>query len=217
MDKDFYNRFKENLNRIIRQSPKEIDTRMMRDLKQNFDKLYHLTVIEEKTNLYNYRYFSIEFKKEIQRAVRYNRYLSLLILDLDNFKRINDSFGHDKGDEILKRVAQIIKSNLRMEDFPARFGGEEFVVMLPETDSKKAFRVAEKLRVAILSDDFLGNYDVFVSIGIATLDGKNMDGTFRESVNATPHEIFKRADKALLWVKNHGRNQCKLWTKELDS
>jgi diguanylate cyclase (GGDEF)-like protein len=217
MDKDFYNRFKANLNKVLKRSPKELDISMVRKLKQDFDKLYHLTVIEEKTHLYNHRYFSMEFRKEIERAARYNRQLSLLLLDLDNFKQVNDIFGHDKGDEVLKKVAQLIKANLRMGDFPARFGGEEFIVMLPETDSKKAFRVAEKLRIAILSDPTLGYYDVSTSIGVVTLNGKNLNGTFRDNVKATPHDLFKKVDRALMWAKRHGKNQTKIWDKSLDS
>jgi len=217
MDKDFYNRVKENINRVLKRSPKDMDIRAIRELKQNFDRLYHLTVIEEKTHLYNHRYFSIEFKKEIERATRYNRQLSVLLLDLDNFKQVNDIFGHDKGDEVLKKVAQVIKSNLRMGDFPARFGGEEFIVMLPETDSKKAFRVAEKLRIAILSDKILSYYDVSTSIGVVTLDGKKLNGTFRDNVKATPHDMFKKVDRALMWAKKHGKNQTKIWDKSLDS
>lgn len=217
MDKDFYNKFKANLNKILKRKPSEMDAKMIRQLRDNFDKLYHLTVIEEKTHLYNHRYFNIEFKKEIERAARYNRVLSLLILDLDNFKQVNDLFGHDKGDEVLKKVASVIKSSLRQGDFPARFGGEEFVVMLPETDSRKAFRVAEKLRIAILSDEFLSYYNVSTSIGIVTLDGKKLNGTFRDNVKATPHDMFKKADRALMWSKQHGKNQSKIWDKTLDS
>lgn len=217
MDKDFYNKFKNNLNKILRRNPSQVDAKMIRELKQNFDKLYHLTVIEEKTHLYNYRYFNIEFKKEIERAARYNRSLSLLMLDLDNFKLVNDTHGHDKGDEVLKKVAQVMKSNLRKGDFPARFGGEEFVVMLPETNSKQAFRVAEKLRIAIMSNEFLNYYNVSTSIGVVGLEGKNLNGTFRDNVKATPHEMFKKADRALMWVKRHGKNQTKIWTKSMDS
>ncbi len=217
MDKNFYNKFKDNLNKILKRSPSELDAKMIRELKYNFDKLYHLTVIEEKTHLYNYRYFNLEFKKEIERATRYNRYLSLLMLDLDNFKSVNDLFGHDKGDDVLKRLAQVIKSNLREGDFPARFGGEEFVIMLPETDSKQAFKVAEKLRIAIISDEFLNYYNVSTSIGLVTLDGKNLNGTFRDNVKATPHEMFKKVDRALMWAKQHGKNQTKIWTENLDS
>jgi diguanylate cyclase (GGDEF)-like protein len=157
----------------------------------------------------------LEFKKEIERSVRYNHQLALLMIDLDNFKNVNDTYGHDKGDEVLKRVAVVIKNALRIGDFPARFGGEEFVVMLPETKMRQAYRVAERLRIAILADPYLSHYDVSASIGIGFLDGSRVNGTFRDSTKATPHELLKKSDKALLWAKRNGKNQTKIWEENL--
>lgn len=225
MDKEFYEKFRKEMNDILKKGlandkntnflTKMRDERVIRNIRDNFDRLYSITTKEEKTGLYNYKYFQSELDKELKRTVRYNHFLSLLIMDLDNFKKVNDTFGHAKGDDVLKRVAQVIMSNLRAQDIPARFGGEEFVVLLPETDAKRASLVAEKLRLAILKDKFLNFYDVTVSIGLVGLDRTNSSQRFKENVKATPHELFKKADKALLWAKRHGKNQTKIWDETI--
>jgi len=216
-------KIKENIDRLVRKKEESKrdyfsvseEHRLIRKLKDDFNLLYNFATKDEKTGLHNNRYFTAELQKEIERAVRYKRTFSVLVLDLDNFKRVNDYYGHLKGDELLKRVAQVLLKNVRAEDTVSRFGGEEFTVLLPETDERGAFRVAEKLRKAILTDSLLGRYYVTTSIGISSLSGSNLGKEFREQKQATPYEIFKKADFALLWVKKNGKNQSKIWSDEL--
>lgn len=139
---------------------------------------------------------------ELHRAIRYNHPLSLLMLDIDFFKRINDTHGHLAGDVVLKNVADLCKQMLRDSDMVGRLGGEEFALLLPETNHQQAFTVAERLRNNIENANIVLPGDnvtlqLTVSIGVATLEGKHDD------VEA----MIGRADKALYEAKNSGRNR----------
>jgi diguanylate cyclase len=137
---------------------------------------------------------------EIARHNRHARKLSLAVIDIDNFKRVNDRFGHKAGDKVLKSVAEICAANVRASDFLARYGGEEFVLVLPETPIEQALHVAEKLRGEIAAKGFYYENDrvpITVSIGIAQ---------FAE--NESADEVFGRADAALYAAKAVGRNRC---------
>ncbi|WP_442961645.1 GGDEF domain-containing protein [Pseudoalteromonas sp. B62] len=123
---------------------------------------------------------------------------AILEIDIDFFKRVNDTFGHDKGDEALKTLTDIIKKLSRKDDVVARIGGEEFVLILPNEDSESAFKIAERLRttVASTSMDVIGF--ITISIGIATWPEHSND----------IDQVYKYADKALYYAKEHGRNRC---------
>lgn len=154
----------------------------------NFDRL---------TDLYNRRYFDKIFNEKFIEAHRQHYPLSLLFVDIDHFKKVNDTFGHDKGDEVLKTVAHIIRALCRKDDIVARYGGEEFVILFPNMDVNNARQVAETIRKVIeeRSIQIIG-FRVTVSIGVAA--------TFREIVSTK--ELIKSADEALYRAKSSGRN-----------
>lgn len=164
------------------------------------DKLYKQATRDPLTGLSNRSYFQNEIQKFASIAVRYNRVFSVMMLDIDFFKRINDTFGHDVGDNVLKMVANILMRHVRNHDVAARFGGEEFIILLPETPLNGAVAVAERIRAAVEScnfEPFGCTFRVTVSSGIA--DYPNC-GTETE-------ELIKRADEALYQAKTSGRNR----------
>lgn len=110
------------------------------------EKLASLAITDALTGLFNHRYFQEGLNLEIARAKRYNRALSLIMLDIDSFKEYNDTYGHLEGDRVLKEIARIIQENIRQIDIPSRYGGEEFMIILPEADSEEARIVAERIR-----------------------------------------------------------------------
>ncbi len=134
-------------------------------------------------------------RSNIDREKR-EKHLSLLFIDVDNFKRINDTYGHDTGDRVLKRIAQIIKKRLRKSDFVFRYGGEEFVVVLPDTDIKGARKLAEDIRALVEEEDFGIEGKVTVSIGV-------VERRDQESVE----KLIDRADKAMYRAKKAGKNR----------
>jgi diguanylate cyclase (GGDEF)-like protein len=158
---------------------------------------------DELTNLYNRRYFFERFEKEVERAKRYERILSLIMIDIDHFKNYNDSFGHLMGDALLQKLAQIMEQNLRKADVLARYGGEEFFILLPETDKEQARQVAEKLRRTVEEYDFhadrteLQKGKVTITLGLASLP--------RDALEAL--SLLDLADKALYFGKAQGRNR----------
>jgi diguanylate cyclase (GGDEF)-like protein len=134
------------------------------------------------TGLYNHRYFHEQLAHEVERAQRYGHHLSVLMLDVDHFKQVNDTYGHLMGDTLLSYVARLVSAKVRSSDMAARYGGDEFAVILPETDQHKAIAVAEKLRKAVSADRhwqgaLLGNLGVGICFGVASFpdDGRTAD------------------------------------------
>ncbi len=165
-----------------------------------FEEIYRMTVTDGLTQVANKRALDDFLDKEVARARRYGRNLSVMMLDLDHFKQINDRYGHLTGDVVLKEVAATIKPRIRREELFARYGGEEFVIVLPETDITGALEFAETLRkmVAEKRIPFEGqDIRVTVSIGVAQFD---------PTVHAGPEDLIKAADKNLYVAKNRGRN-----------
>lgn len=160
------------------------------------------TEIDEKTGLYNHNYFMQHFTKELDRANRFDRPLSVIMLDLDLLRNINNTYGHLAGDEVLIGVARILKQSVREYDIVARFGGEEFAILLPETTLQQSFERAEMIRRSIQGSSFTiptstTPIKVTISLGISE----------RESFSQTIDMILHNADTALYNSKLHGRNQ----------
>jgi len=156
------------------------------------------------TGLLNHRKFQDKLTQELKRSERYSTPLSLLLADIDYFKKVNDTYGHPVGDLVLKGVARILKEEIRDIDIAARYGGEEFAVILPGTDSSGAKNIAERLRKAIMAETFSSDgktLKVTTSIGIATVPS---DARMKE-------ELIERTDQALYHAKHHGRNQSVNW------
>jgi diguanylate cyclase (GGDEF)-like protein len=150
------------------------------------------------TGLYNRRFFYEAFAKEIARHDRYRTGAALVLFDIDDFKRINDTRGHAAGDEVLKEIARIANDLVRPSDTFARIGGEEFGLLMPETGQLDALLVAERLRTAVARGAILPDLAVTLSGGIAALP---QDGTTRQ-------ELERCADQALYWAKRNGKNLC---------
>ena len=162
--------------------------------------IYELTVRDALTEVHNKKFLMDFLDRELVRSVRHNRPLSVVMLDIDRFKSINDERGHLCGDHTLRELAARIKKTVRRDELFARFGGEEFVVVLPETDNKGAVKFAERLRtlVAVTPFTFAGeHFSVTVSLGVATTLGT-------EEMN--PRQLLDVADKNLYAAKDQGRN-----------
>ena len=163
------------------------------------EEIYRLTTIDGLTEVYNRRYFMEALEREISRSKRYKRDLSLIMYDIDHFKRINDTFGHLAGDRILRDMSQLVSGHIRSEDIMARYGGEEFAIILPETGKNSAAVFAEKIRKLIDEKNFIVDeqvVDVTVSIGVAC---------YIESFQFTA-ELIAAADRKLYEAKDGGRN-----------
>lgn len=152
--------------------------------------------IDQLTGLYNRHKFEELFGIEAERSRRFSLPLSLILIDIDHFKQVNDIYGHDIGDDVLKRFADIIQENIRKIDIVARWGGEEFLLLCPGTDLKQIQKLAEKLRLSVENISFPQIGHVTISLGVSTFE---KDDTFRD--------IFKRVDQGLYSAKQHGRNQ----------
>lgn len=181
------------------------------DKKRLQDQIAHLAVIDGLTSLHNRRAFDERFSDEWSRSIRSGDPLSILLLDIDHFKFINDSYGHPVGDDCLRAVARAIRETVqRAGDFVARYGGEEFIVILPNTDSSAAAFMGEQilLAVAALQIPHAGNpegaYLVTISCGVSTALGRR-GGTIR-----MPEGLLLSADNALYKAKHQGRNRLEV-------
>lgn len=165
-----------------------------------YEKLEKISIHDNLTGIYNRRYFNGRFYEEFGRSEKFKLKLSVLMIDIDNFKKINDTYGHLVGDRVLREVSKMITHNLREIDFVARYGGEEFVVILLETDKSGALFVGERIRKEIEAKKiraFDETLSVTVSVGVATYPN-----------NARSSGIFLEvADKALYSAKNKGKNR----------
>jgi diguanylate cyclase (GGDEF)-like protein len=172
-------------------------------------KLFKLAITDGLTGLYLVRHFRNRLASEEKRAKRYNKIFSILFFDIDHFKKFNDTYGHHIGDEVLKKVAAIFKSSLREGiDIAARYGGEEMIALLPETDIKGAYIVAERLRNAVADHEFTGyktSLHVTISIGISEFP----------TSDSNTDELIRKADTALYRSKEGGRNKTTIYTAEM--
>jgi diguanylate cyclase (GGDEF)-like protein len=164
------------------------------------EEIYRLTTVDGLTQIYNKRYFLETLEREISRAHRYHRDLSLIMFDIDYFKKVNDTHGHLAGDAVLKQLASVLKARIRREDIMARYGGEEFAIILPEIGVSNAVTFAEKVRKLIERTAFKfedQNIPVTVSIGVAAV-GPGIQ---------TALDFIKVADDRLYQAKIEGRNR----------
>lgn len=169
-------------------------------LRQQVLESNNKAMLDQLTQLPNRMAYDERMQQEFARWKRYNNTLLIMVWDIDYFKKVNDTYGHQAGDKVLKVVADLLRKNLRETDFVARFGGEEFVGLMPETTLGGGFKIAEKIRASIEKLEFHyrgSNVKVTISCGISL---------FME--NDTPENAFSRADKALYKAKDDGRNRC---------
>lgn len=161
--------------------------------------LLNASLTDELTGLYNYRHFSDRLKEEISRAERYKRTVGLIMIDIDKFKKYNDTYGHQKGNIVLQKIADLLKRGVRQSDIVFRYGGEEFCIILPETHSG-VYETAERLRKKIENENFPSKTGTNVKITISA-------GVSYHPLNKkSEHTLFERTDKALYEAKKKGRN-----------
>jgi diguanylate cyclase (GGDEF)-like protein len=191
-----------NMDQITIVINRTLESKKLHQLAQEREYFEHLSNTDGLTELYNHRYFQSILNIEVERERRYKRPLSLLMIDIDNFKSCNDTHGHLIGDVVLQQVGALVKKSTRGCDYVARYGGEEFAVILPETPKQEALVVAERIRASIAEHLFttttgtsIGN--ITVTIGLAS---------FPEDAQEK-RELIDRADKGLYQGKTSGKNR----------
>ncbi|BCS89671.1 GGDEF domain-containing protein [Pseudodesulfovibrio sediminis] len=183
-------------------------SRFTRLLQESRLAITQLTTIDDLTGLPNRRRFFDYLDQEVSRAGRYGNPLSLIMIDIDHFQKVNDTFGHPLGDMALSQVARLLDANVRTSDIVARYGGEEFMVLLPETTADQAAVVAEKLRMVVeVNDISLEGPQVKVTVSCGVADLASITNTKR-----TLRDVFiLSVDKSLRRAKNNGRNQVSMF------
>jgi diguanylate cyclase (GGDEF)-like protein len=184
-----------NLNKVI-SNPIMVEVHVFKETEK-------LAMVDSLTGLFNRRYFDVSLKKEINRALRYGKDMSILMIDLDNFKNINDSKGHLFGDKVLKKLATILTTVSREEDVLCRYGGEEFVIILPETNTSGALIFAERLRLEMSGKEFFRENNITFSGGISSY----------QQVSEDASKLLDCADKALYKAKLSGKNCSMVYTQ----
>lgn len=178
---------------------------LQEEIKQKNIILENLAITDGLTGAYNHRYFYKRLNEEFERAKRYGTSVSLIMIDIDFFKKINDNYGHLVGDSVLVDLAKLLKQNIRKHDVFARYGGEEFVIILPHTNFEGAQHEAERLRKAVESYKFSHiskEGEVTISLGCVSYPDVKVD---------KPEDLVKLADSALYTAKNSGRNNVKFY------
>jgi diguanylate cyclase (GGDEF)-like protein/PAS domain S-box-containing protein len=170
--------------------------RYHRELEEANDQLRRLAVTDELTGLRNRRAFEERLVMEFSMARRRKRQLSVLLIDVDDFKTINDRWGHAAGDEVLRRLGMILRTTVRLPDLPARYGGEEFVVLLPESGEESAMGLARRVMQRIAAEEW-ENEPVTISMGMSSMTESLMNG----------YQLVELADEALYAAKRAGKNR----------
>jgi two-component system, cell cycle response regulator len=191
----------------IRAAKRIVD--LQKELMETNRQLELLSITDGLTQLYNHRFFQEEFARKFEEATRYDQPLSLALIDIDHFKKVNDTWGHAVGDEVLKSVSRMFQNSVRKADVAARYGGEEFAVIMAQTGMEDARAFAEKVRSLVESDEIptaVGPIPITVSIGISSIP---------ENQLSSPLAMVEAADKALYRAKEGGRNQVQ-WERRED-
>jgi len=171
------------------------------DNSRNYDRIKNLSIRDGLTELYNHKHSMALVANEFERVGRYQEWLSVLMVDIDHFKRINDEHGHPTGDIILRDVARIMRETLRTVDSIGRYGGEEFIAILPHTSYDESKRTGERVRKAVDDHTFRSGEKKIkgtISIGVSSYPAEGVD---------TPNGLIREADKALYRAKETGRNR----------
>lgn len=197
-----FEELKLRLKRVLR------ERRLAKERMLMLDQLQELAITDDLTKLFNSRHFYNQLENEVNRYQRYKRPFSILMIDLDHFKRFNDTYGHLEGDRILRQVGRKITSCMRTMDTAYRYGGEEFTVLLPETDCEAAVTVAERIKDAVNRETtgLIDEFSVTVSIGVTEYSDA-------DSISA----LIKRADKAMYVAKQRGRNCIAYWQPDQET
>ncbi len=169
-----------------------------RELENKIDEVERLSVTDQLTGAFNRRKFLEVLDLEMDRMVRYDRPFAIVMFDIDHFKNVNDTYGHDIGDFVLKELSRVVTDRLRISDTFARWGGEEFMVLAPETNHTEAMKLAELLREVIETHDFNPVPKLTSSFGVVTSSEQDID---------TPDKLTKAVDEALYNAKRTGRNR----------
>ena len=168
--------------------------------------LKKLSTVDKLTSVFLRKHIEQQFAIQMSISRQQNFNLSVIMLDIDKFKTVNDTYGHRKGDEILSKIGELLNRSVRSSDYVGRYGGEEFIILLPETDASSAYKVAEKIREIVQKNQLLGeDHPLTVSLGVSTYpeDGANEE------------ELIEKADQALYYSKNNGRNRSTSWDDNL--
>ena len=190
-----------NVNHVLFTIQKAFETQRLHRMAKESEHFKKLSYLDDLTGIHNHRYFDTFLNREIERQKRYRRPLALMMIDLDDFKRVNDTYGHQFGDETLREMAHLLRQAIRNSDFVARYGGEEFVVVLPETEPSEALTVGRRILESVNHHQTLpgaskGAAPVTLTIGLAGCPRHAKD---RE-------ELIHRADEALYRGKREGKN-----------
>ncbi len=187
---------------------KLITARDITDQKRVESQLHHLAITDSLTGLTNHRHFYELLRLEVNRARRLQHPLTAIFFDIDRFKKVNDQYGHLVGDQILRNLAQTCKNELRPYDIFARYGGEEFIILMPETDLKDAYVIAERIRTKIENHTFdtnSGELCITISLGISQIELGDEFNSFED--------LIEQADEAMYHSKKSGRNKTSLYQK----
>jgi len=214
--KDTQLHFLDRLPSVIREAKSKhelIETNrfLIQELRRANERLQKMTFTDEMTGIFNYRFVKKQLDIEVQRAHRYVKPLSLCIIDVDNFKEINDKYGHPVGDTVLREIAQILTQSTRSVDFVGRYAGDEFVIIFPDTQLQDAVRLCDRIRktVADQTMDVQGKkVHVTLSMGLADFDAKK---------RSTADSLIEAADLRLYQAKRSGRNRVYSTMKVIES
>lgn len=186
--------------------------RLQNDLKSKISELERVSIIDNLTGLFNSRYLYDALVREYNRCERFNLKLSLIMLDVDYFKEINDTYGHQRGDTVLREIGRVLQSILRGYDFAVRYGGDEFMIVLSQNTVIGAHIVAERIRKVIEVSPFLreisGDHLITVSVGVASYPDDTIEGS---------EALISMADNALYKAKREGRNRVASYLKGVGS
>ncbi|GIU68688.1 MAG: hypothetical protein KatS3mg001_538 [Candidatus Pacearchaeota archaeon] len=188
--------FEIDLDEKSKEKIKEIFGTLNKKQENFISKLYELAVKDHKTKVYNSKFFNDVLSIELEKARRKKGKLCIFVIDIDYFKKINDSYGHLIGDKILYKFARILEKNFRKTDVISRFGGEEFFILLPNTSKRNANKIIKRVQNSIKNDSFLKKYKITFSGGLTEYRDKDTKTSFK-----------KRADSALYKAKKSGRDR----------